>query len=135
MFNKRGIIAFAIAGILAIFLSSAVPVHSMGRAISIDIDEMVKDSDSFYVESQSPVLYLDFDISKHLDPWFDMYATQLALGVYEQLEEQARKDAAAMAYAARKESNGLALSMAIVGLLLLLFGFTFWFEGRKKFGV
>jgi hypothetical protein len=65
MLSAKGIIALAIAGISAIFLSSVVPVHAGDPA-----------------EQQEPVLYTDFDISKALDPWENIMALQLAIGLF-----------------------------------------------------
>ena len=82
-----------LVGFLAIVVIAAFFLSSGRVAFGQEVIPPPVKSAPWWVQGSDPVLYTEFDTSTYLDPWYSMFATQLALGVYlaEEKAEEVRK--------------------------------------------
>lgn len=131
-------IAEWLMGLLAVallswfFLSSGRPAWSMGPAISMDIHMA-----PVWVAGDDPVPYQDWDTSKALDPWHEMFVQQFTLGLL--LEEEERealrvekleRDKRIAEF--RKDNKNFLLLGAFGALIVTLFGTVFYLDKRRR---
>lgn len=134
MFTERGMIAFATAGLAVLFLSLAVPVHASKYKCThrqAEAGECLP-----VLTQQPPVLYTDFDISKELHPWLDIFVAQLAIGAYDRLKEAEEAEAEAARRLANADKFVWDMSgwvFFIIGLLGIALTFIIGFATLKKY--
>lgn len=140
MFTERGMIAFATASLAVLFLSLAVPVHANEPPVHRDNSYVNTGVTRQYcwVTPCPPVLYTDFDISKELNPWLDIFVAQVAIGAYDRMKEAEEAEARAAQRLANADKWVWDLSgytFAALGFLAIALTGIIGFATLKRYGV
>lgn len=148
MLSAKGITAFAIVGIMTIFLSSCIPVGATGydtnasgrsnhNPFSGAVSFSVSLEPEFPTEKQPPVEYTDFDFSKYIDPMYDIMVTQLAIWTYDR-EKLRLKQVELLSAPPRLGGwllNSLGMFILLTGLIGVVASYYIWLDRRKPGGV
>lgn len=134
--TERTFIAYCMALLAVLFLSSVVPVGAVEKdqsrvengyrsgnnnPFSGAIGFTVELEKEFPTTPQEPVEHVDFDISAHLDGWYEMFAAQLALGILNDAQEAEERQR--LAELKRLQSAWSGKEIGVYLTLLLAIGF------------